>query len=150
MRNYESKDLQDLERFVVGLQDYENQLEFDRIPGNQVAKKYVGELLVTAKIFILEVNQKTVGFSAGYVSRDDEIISTINKFMYLSDIYIEPKYRNQDLSKYLFEKVEEYARSLNLKYIKLNVLFKNEVMRNVVNKIGFREHELVYLKQLPS
>lgn len=150
MRNYESKDLQDLERFVVGLQDYENQLEFDRIPGNQVAKKYVQELLAIAKIFILEINQKAVGFCAGYVSQDDETISTINKFMYLSDIYIEPNYRNQDLSKLLFESIEIYAKSLNLKYLKLNLLYKNDVMKNVVKKMGYREHEIVCLKQLPS
>ena len=150
VRNYEPKDLQDLERFVVGLQDYESQLEPDRLPGNQVFEKYTKELLDTNKVFVLEVDNKAVGFCAARIEHDDEIISKINQFIYLSDIYIEPEFRKMGLSKSLFKKVEEYARFLNQKYIKFNVLFKNEIMRKVANSEHFIEHEVVYIKELLS
>lgn len=150
VRNYETKDLQDLERFVVGLQDYESQIETDRLLGNQVFEKYTKELLELNKVFILEIDNKVIGFCAVRVEHDDELISKINEFVYLSDIYIDPEFRGQNLSGHLFNKAEEYARSINQRYIKLNVLYKNDIMKKVVEKLDFRKHELSYMKQLPS
>lgn len=150
VRDYESKDLQDLERFVIGLQDYESQLEADRLSGDQVFSKYTNELLELNKVFILDVDDKAVGFCAVRIDHDDELISKINEFVYLSDIYIDSRFRGQNLSEYLFNKVEEYARSVNQRYVKLNVLYKNDIMKKVVEKLDFRKHELIYIKQLPS
>lgn len=150
VRDYEPKDLQDLERFVIGLQDYESQLEVDRLRGDQVFEKYTQELLTINKIFILEVDSNAVGFCAVRVDHDDELISNVNEFIYLSDIYIDPKYRGNNMSKYLFNKVEEYAKSQKQKYLKLNVLYKNDIMKKVVEKHDFRKYELTYMKQLPS
>ena len=150
VRDYKDRDLQDLERFVIGLQDYESQLEPDRLPGNQVFKEYTQELIELNKVFILEVDGNAVGFCAVRIDHDDELISSINEFVYLSDIYIESGFRNQNLSKHLFNKVEEYAKSINQRYVKLNVLYKNDIMRKVVENLDFEKHELTYMKQLPS
>lgn len=150
VRDYQFSDLQDLERFIIGLQDYESKLEGDRLPGNQVFKEYTQELIELNKVFILEVSGKAVGFCAVRIDHDDELISNINEFVYLSDIYIDSKFRGQNLSGYLFNKIEEYARSINQRYIKLNVLYKNDIMKKVVENLDFEKHELTYMKQLPS
>ena len=134
----------------MGLQDYESKIESDRLPGGQVFKKCTQEVLKLNKVFILEVDKNAVGFCAVHIDHDDELTSSINEFVYLSDIYIDLEFRNRNLSKHLFAKVEEYAKSLNQKYLKLNVLYKNKIMRKVIGKQNYREHEVVYIKQLLS
>ncbi|MBI5358898.1 hypothetical protein HZB69_04705 [Candidatus Amesbacteria bacterium] len=122
VRDYEPKHLRDLERFVIGLQDYESKIETDRLSGNQVYEKYTKELLELNKVFLLEVDSKVIGFCAARVEHDDELIS----------------------------KVEEYAKSINQRYVKLNVLYKNETMRKAIIKHKYREHEVIYIKDLLS
>lgn len=153
IRKYKTSDKESLKRMVVSLQDIESVLEEDRIKGDLIGDKYFKELCANCKkfkgsIFVLNFKQKVIGFMAIYIVEEKETISKIEKYGYISDVFIESKFRGKGLSRMFFEVADEYFKKRKIQYIKVCALAKNTSMINSCESNGFKKHEIIFLKEI--
>ena len=92
------------------------------------------------KLFVSIIDNNIVGYIFVKLQSIDSIDS--NKELLIDALYIEEEYRNKGIATSLINKVKEYSKDNNIKYISINVLYKNEDAMNLYNKLGFGIYSL--------
>jgi ribosomal protein S18 acetylase RimI-like enzyme len=156
IRQFVADDLPALKNCFVELQEFERELVSHRLPGEEIADRYIQALLQrkkenTAEIFVAEVAGKAVGFLSVLLSEQlDADLNEPIELAYLSDIVILKEYRKYGIGEALVKRAEEYAVAHNAMYLSANVLAANKGGRALYGKSGFNEYELLMLKKLPT
>lgn len=154
IREFRPDDLAALKNCFVELQEFERELVSHRLPGEEIADRYIQALIQrkkegTAEIFVAEVEGKAVGFLSVLLSEQlDADLNEPIELAYLSDIVILKEFRKVGLGEALVKSAEEYAVSKNAMYLSANVLANNGGGRALYAKSGFNEYELLLLKKL--
>jgi GNAT superfamily N-acetyltransferase len=104
-------------------------------------RKYSG------KIFVAEDDGKTVGFVSvfgrmKYPTPDDYPY----EYAYISDLIVQKAYRGKGLGRMLLSWAEEYARSLGVSRLQLEVTFANKRARRLYSSFGF-ENDLIRVEK---
>ena len=153
IRPYQSKDRPDLLACINTLQEHERSLEPEfKKSGDEVASSfldfYVSEdQSLSGKLLVAEVDGRVAGFVNGYIDEDEGAGDlVIRRWFYLSDIAVLPGFQGQKIGSQLITAIEDHARSLNLKQIKLDVLSRNDCAKSFYAKHGFRDYEHVVTK----
>lgn len=155
IREFVADDLAALKNCFVELQEFERELVSHRLPGEEIAERYIQALIQrkkdnSAEIFVAEVEGKAVGFLSVLLSEQlDADLNEPIELDYLSDIIILKDYRKLGIGEALVKRAEEYAVSKNAMYLSANVLANNAGGRALYAKSGFNEYELLLLKKLP-
>lgn len=156
IRQFVAEDLPALKNCFVELQEFERELVSHRLPGEEIADRYIQALLQrkkenSAEIFVAEVEGKAVGFLSVLLSEKlDADLNEPIELAYLSDIVILKEYRKFGIGEALVKRAEQYAVSKNAMYLSANVLANNMGGRALYGKAGFNEYELFMLKKLPT
>ncbi|MBX9949483.1 MAG: GNAT family N-acetyltransferase [Candidatus Obscuribacterales bacterium] len=156
IREFVTDDLAALKNCFVELQEFERELVSHRLPGEEIAERYIQALLQrkkegSAEIFVAEVDGKAVGFLSVLLSEKlDADLNEPIELAYLSDIVILKEYRKGGIGEALVKSAEKYAISKNAMYLSANVLANNKGGRALYGKSGFNEYELLMLKKLPT
>ncbi|MBC7998871.1 MAG: GNAT family N-acetyltransferase [Leptolyngbya sp.] len=156
VREFLPEDLPALKHCFVELQEFERELVNHRLPGAEIADRYIQALIQrkkenTAEILVAVVDDKPVGFLSVLLS--EQLEPDLNEpieLAYLSDIVVRKEFRKLGIGEALVKRAEEYAVSHKAIYMSANVLANNQGGRNLYAKSGFNEYELLLLKKLPT
>jgi GNAT superfamily N-acetyltransferase len=92
------------------------------------------------KLYVSIIDNNIVGYIFVKLQSIDGIDN--NKELLIDALYVEEEYRNKGIATSLINKVKEYSKNNNIKYISINVLYKNEDAMNLYNKLGFSIYSL--------
>jgi GNAT superfamily N-acetyltransferase len=154
IRAYQSRDQERLEDCILELQNFEHALEPDRVEGTNIITRNREDLLDIVRqnrgqIFVAEVKAEVVGFVCVRLEHEeDEYLSTLTNYAYVSDLVVLPSHRGQGYGATLLQKAEEFARQQGMTTLKIQVLAKNQQATSVYLHAGLRPYELALLKQL--
>jgi ribosomal protein S18 acetylase RimI-like enzyme len=154
IREYQSEDQEGLEACILELQNFEHALEPDRVEGARIVTRNREDLLALVRqnqgqLFVAEVNAEVVGFVCVRLEHEeDEYLSTLVDYAYISDLVVLPSHRGQGYGATLLQKAEEFVRFQGMTMLKIQVLVKNQQATSVYLHAGFRPYELALLKLL--
>lgn len=156
VRQYESRDEQQLR--AIAFQNYVEQLQEVQStdPDDPAAHAYLEHIInmqVGSKgiILVAEQDQKLIGFvcllgpSGGTPDKKSDAA-----YAFMSDLFVDPEYRNQGVGRQLIEKVEEQARTMGADNVALRVAVDNTGPRRFYTKNQYQEKFVVMSKQLSS
>lgn len=132
-----------LRELTIELQDYERDLDGRMPSGESIVDDYVLQMFSRCKqsvgrILVAEVDGEVAGFvtiltkvSSGELA-DGEI-----EYGLISDLVVGPKYRRRGLGQELLAAGEAFARSCDVKWLRIAVLEKNRVAKDLYTANGF-------------
>lgn len=155
IRLFQPDDAAQIARCIEELQDYERELECDRVPGRAIASRYLAELLTTCAekkgaIFVAVADAEVIaGFACIWLEHEaGTYLSTLVDYAYISDIVVRAPYRGRGIGQALLARAEAYARQVQAHTLRLNVLALNATAQRSYHRAGFRDYELSLLKRL--
>ena len=142
---------------MLELQEFERALEpRRRQPGEDVVAEYLAylekECLAKEGLMLLATEDgKVVGFVCAWVQRDEDICSSgFDAYGFVSDVVVLPGHRRQGIGRLLLAHLERAVPHDDITIFKLSVLSRNESVRETYQKAGYREYDVVLLKELPN
>ncbi len=98
IRKYIPSDFDAVLECNLYLQEYERNLEKDRLPAQEVAHEYLQSLLVrkNSLIYVAESNNRVIGFISFCLEKEDSILQEKHQSVYISDIAVLPKYQKKE------------------------------------------------------
>ena len=153
IREYRPEEIQQVEVCFVELQDFLHGLEPNVLEG-KAAKKYFDFMLAhcvetAGKVFVAEVEHRVVGFVCVWGKVPSEKLDEEpGECAFISDLVVLPAYRGLGVGRALLERAEEYARSLGVTKIQLEVLANNTNALKLYTSDGFRAYHMLMTKNL--
>jgi GNAT superfamily N-acetyltransferase len=146
MRDFNTTaDTDQIRECVIELQNFERRIDSRMPSGEDIADAYIAELLSrcvenSGKILIAEFD----GHLAGYVTiltkvRSGDLDDGDIEFGLVADIVVRRKYRGNGIGRKLIAAAESFARSQNVRWLRVSVLAENEAARKLYEKAGFAE-----------
>lgn len=114
----------------------------DAIEENIVIKNHFNQMLDDKNAILLAyyLNDLIVGYI---------LIRKINKDTCLLDgLYVLEEYRNNGIATNLLNEAIDRCKKLNVKYIDINVMEKNEIAKNIYRKMNFNNFEIKLRKNI--
>ena len=153
VREYQEGDKKVVLEFIKALQDFELSLGADRVNGEDVSEPYLEYILYNCyekngKVFIAENEREVAGFGCVWIESDLNPISSVKKYGYISDLFIELDFREKGIGQILVETMEDYIKSLDIRVMQFNTLANNELMQKFAKKCKYKKSELTYLKEV--
>lgn len=108
----------------------------DLIDNNIVIKNHFSKMLDDEDAILLAYYLDKL--IVGYI-----LIRKINENLCLLDgLYVLEEYRNQKIASSLLNEAIDRCKKLNVKYIDINVMEKNELAKRIYKKLDFTEYEV--------
>lgn len=148
-----------LEKMIEDLQDHEAGVD----PFKLVVKKegfgrvYVDWLFERAAkedgaVFVAEADGKVVGMVSPMIQQyaKHEVLgrSSSNPYGYVTDLFVAPEFRGQDVGTQLMAKAEEYFKEKGCDFATVGVLAPNKGTWNFYKKIGYTERYIDFIKKI--
>ena len=155
IRDYEdARHRQQLRACVVELQDFERNFEPALPEGHQMADAYLAFLIdrcerCSGKVFVAEVDDSVVGF-VSVLARvlPEEPDEDQAECAYIADLVVLPSHRQQGLGRTLLQHAEVFAREKGAKILRVGVLARNWLARDLYHKVGFADYYVQLIKRL--
>jgi len=142
---HESTHLAGVEACLVELQDFERSLDPRMPSGAEIVDAYIPNMLdrcleCDGKVFVAEVDGEVAGF-ATILARvmSDEIEDGDIEYGLVSDLIVASKFRKQGIGKKLLEAAETYAKSNEVKCLRIGVLAANQTANKLYDSMGFKK-----------
>ena len=114
----------------------------DLIDDNIVIKNHFSKMLDDEDVILLAYYLDKL--IVGYI-----LIRKINENLCLLDgLYVLEEYRNQKIASSLLNEAVDRCKKLNVKYIDINVMEKNELAKRIYKKLDFTEYEVKLRKNI--
>lgn len=114
----------------------------DLIDDNIVIKNHFSKMLDDEDVILLAYYLDKL--IVGYI-----LIRKINENLCLLDgLYVLEEYRNQKIANSLLNEAIDRCKKLNVKYIDINVMEKNELAKCIYKKLDFTEYEVKLRKNI--
>ncbi len=114
----------------------------DLIDDNIVIKNHFSKMLDDEDVILLAYYLDKL--IVGYI-----LIRKINENLCLLDgLYVLEEYRNQKIASSLLNEAIDRCKKLNVKYIDINVMEKNELAKRIYKKLNFTEYEVKLRKNI--
>lgn len=114
----------------------------DLIDNNIVIKNHFSKMLDDEDAILLAYYLDKL--IVGYI-----LIRKINENLCLLDgLYVLEEYRNQKIASSLLNEAIDRCKKLNVKYIDINVMEKNELAKRIYKKLYFTEYEVKLRKNI--
>lgn len=98
------------------------------------------------KLFIEKVGDKVVAYIHIMIFSEDGPTKELEAM--IDGLYVEDEFRKQGIATRLIDEAITWAKSMNVKYITLKVLDKNEVAKSLYKNLAFTSFEQVLRKEL--
>jgi len=155
IRHARDSDNADLRRAFIELQEVERSLHDSRVPGAEVADRYLASLWHHARhdggaIFVAEESGLFRGFLACLVAQDERIIETpdSNRCGYVSDICVVSEARGQGIAQLLLAAAEAHLATRGVVRLRLGALAGNTAAQSAYRRYGFAPYEIVLEKRI--
>lgn len=134
------------------LQDAEFSVDKNRRTGITVAKnylKFIRKELSGKKggIFIAQIYDTVAGLIIMYIDKN-EFEEKEGLHLYISDLVVLKKFRNQGIGQSLMLYAEKFAKDHNIKEVHLSVLAKNRAALQLYKKKGYKDKKVYLTKKL--
>lgn len=132
-----------LRELVVELQDFERQLDPRMPSGASIVDQYIPQMLQRCKqtdgqVLVAEVDGEVAGFvtiltrvSSGEIE-DGDI-----EYGLIADLVVAPKFRRQGLGQRLLLAGEDFARTKNVRWLRISALNRNQAAMDLYTAQGF-------------
>lgn len=150
-REYQNKYRKDLMNLFAKLQAYEKTIWSERSgPTEEYMNRAAENILKDVKekqgkIFISYDESNPIGYIAGYVGKD---IENDADYFHVDALFVDERFRGKGIGTNLLKKIEEHAKSIGQTKIGLGVLAGNIRSHNYYKKIGFKDYDILLLKDL--
>jgi GNAT superfamily N-acetyltransferase len=147
-------DRPELRRAIVELQEYERRHHDTRLPGAQIADRYLDWMWRRSEsdgaILVAEIGGSFAGFVAGWVEEAGNIAETpdSNRFGLISDICVMPDFRGRRLAARLIGAIEQHLRRTGVVRLRVSALAANDSARRSYQHTGFAPYEIVHEKRI--
>ena len=137
---------------VIVLQEYERLRHPTRLPGEQIADRYLRWMRQRAEaagvVLVAENEGKFVGFVSGWIEESANIAETpeSNRFGYISDLCVLPAFRGQRIARQLLAAIERYLCRAGVMRLRITALAANPSAQAAYEHTGFAPYEIVYEK----
>ena len=114
----------------------------DLIDENTVIKDHFNKMLNDENVVLLAYyyNDEIVGYI---------LIRKLNYNVCLLDgLYVLENYRNKGIANKLIEEAIDRCKKMNVKYVDINVMEKNEIAKHIYKKLDFTEYEIKMRKDI--
>jgi ribosomal protein S18 acetylase RimI-like enzyme len=147
-------DRREVRNCIAELQDHERRLEPGLPPGEAMADEYLAFLLrrceeCKGEMMLAIVDGKVAGFVCVLTevppAEPDE--SQVHH-AYISDLFVHSAYRQRGLGRRLLEEAESTARSRGATELRVGVLAKNRLARELYEELGFIDYQVQLVKSL--
>ena len=93
----------------------------------------------SSQIWIAHDNGKPVAYAIGLIKENIPVYS-IKRYGFISDLYVDQKYRGKGVGKKLIDRLREFFRKEEIKFISLEVNHNNYDSIRFYEKCGFKEY----------
>ncbi len=156
VRELHAEDRQSMIECFIELQEHERQFEHRRLPGVEMASRYIDSLMEhcrseRGKMFVASLRETAVGFVCvfPYESLDSDL-NTHVQVAYICDLVVREEYRGRGIGKELMKIAEQYAIANGATDVFVNVLAGNNSARDFYAQAGYVPYELSLVKKLPG
>jgi ribosomal protein S18 acetylase RimI-like enzyme len=153
VRELAAKDRKSWAKCFSVLQSIEASLEPDRLQPSVTLENNYWDYLHSqcaqkrGRIFVAMADTEVCGFVAGWIDEDAaNLITTLHRFGYISDISIAPDFRGQGIGRKLMNEIEAYLKEQGVTVVKVGVLAKNSGAHDFYSECGYHNHEISLIK----
>ena len=146
IRDYvEASDLAGLRQCVVELQDHERVIDPRMPPGNDIADAYIGEVLerceeCAGKILVALVGDEIAGYASILTKVHSDSLDDGNiEYGLIGDLVVLDRFRGNGIGRKLIAAAEAHARACGVRWLRLCVLDRNAVAKQLYRSAGFSE-----------
>ncbi len=155
---YEDKYLEDIKDLLVELEEYIISIDEDHL--DRLHKEYRDKMALidleevnnnNGKCYIAVENNKAIGLIMGIVSKYNEydyLDYKCPKRGEITELIVTSKTRSKGVGQLLINKMEEYFKSINCKYIIIDVFGYNDLALKFYYKQGYHARMLTTIKKL--
>ncbi len=123
--------------------------------GAEIVDDYIPQMLdrctqCDGRVFVAELNEEVAGFATILPKvASEEIEDGDIEYGLVSDLVVARKYRKRGIGRMLLKAAETYAKSNEVRWLRIGVLAKNDFVDGLYDSMGFkrlyieREKELV-------
>ena len=155
IRDYDEKmHLAGVQACVIELQDFERSLD-SRLPsGAEIVGDYVPRMLFRCrqcdgKVLVAVLNEEVAGFATILAKvQSEEIEEGDTVYGLVSDLVVASKFRKQGIGRKLMDAVESYARSNEVRWLRVGVLADNQFADGMYESMGFKKLYIEREKEL--
>jgi len=155
IREYDEKmHLAGVQACLIELQDYERSLD-PRLPsGAEIVDDYIPRMLYRCglchgRILVAEVNEEVAGFATILAKvTSEEIEEGDFEYGLVADLIVASKFRKQGIGRKLLAAAESYARSREVRWLRIGVLAENHHADGLYDSAGFRKLYIEREKEL--
>ncbi|MGI9234771.1 MAG: GNAT family N-acetyltransferase, partial [Woeseiaceae bacterium] len=132
-----------LRECLIELQDFERRIDPRMPSGAEIADPYLADMFTRCedcggRVLIAQVAGNVAGYATVLPRVKSEQIEDGNiEYGLISDLVVLENYRGLGLGRKLLEAAELYARSRNVRYLRLGVLAGNPVAEDLYASAGF-------------
>lgn len=159
IRQYEERDRGALLKSIKDLQDFEAEIDPIKLVVNKegFGTVYVEFILAriakeNGMIFVAESDNAVVGIVTCVVKsyEKQEVLgrSSSNPYGYVSDLFVQPEFRNKEVGAKLMAAAEEYFRSQGCDFATVGVMAPNSRGYDFYKKIGYADRYVDFIKKL--
>ncbi len=153
IREFQPSDKEAFTACLVQLQDAEREFLPTMADGLDIAEAYLQALLKTGqsqtgKIFVVEVEGTVAGYIAVQAKVPSDLDETPYEYGYISDLVVLDSFRGRGLGIALLKTAETFVRDEGISQLRLSVLAQNTMARQLYERFGFQEWEVVLEKRL--
>lgn len=153
IRSFSEYDADAVKNLIVILQNCEKTFDSHRLDGPKIAERYFTEIRTKSQqrrgqIFVAVANETIIGFTCVWIEKDDETITDIPEWGYLSDLVVAENYRGKGVGRALIKEAENFIKKSGHNYLKMEVVDKNTLAKKMYLSLGFEPHETTFLKKL--
>ena len=155
---YEEKYLEDVKDLLVELEEYILTLDIDKL--DQLHPEYKDKMAVldleevkkhNGKCYIAVENDQAIGVIMGIVTEYDEydyLDYTCPKSGDITELIVSKKARSKGVGQQLMNKMEEYFKSIDCEWIKIDVFAYNENAIKFYDKQGYHPRMYIDVKKI--
>lgn len=148
------QDREALRACIIGLQEYERTLEPTLPEGSAMVDDYYCLLVDRCRqwqghILLAQVNDDVAGFVCVLTTVPPaEPDDARESHAYVSDLFVHGQYRGQGIGRAMLQEAEVLARASGVRTIRIGVLARNRVARELYERQGFEPYHVQLVKPL--
>lgn len=155
IREYLDSDEPEIRSCIKVLKEYESQFDPDyRTDDDSIDllfRENNANVQKGGAIYVALSGATIIGFvSLSLENKNDELILKKVDSVYISDLVVLPEHRGRGVGKLLLQKVEEFAKSRRINYLKLILFANNAGAKKFYEREGFRDYEITMTRDLLS
>ncbi len=138
-----TRHLSGLQKCLIELQDFERRMDPRMPPGAEIAEPYLAEMFARCKecggrVLVAEVGGDVAGYTTILPKvKSEQLEDGDLEYGLISDLVVLEVYRGLGLGKKLLAAAEQYARTCDVKYLRIGVLAGNQAAENLYASAGF-------------